>query len=194
MVIRFPRTSRRGSRRVHGKKIIGAQVLAFPVRSAHKGRPHTRGDTPPLLPFTDSPMTFADGVSHFGDGAPKLKNLSDGHLAPHNARDKLSRQVRTSLPATGGGAAGTIRPMSSRAITPTWFKKEFCNRLRAARVTARKDQAEFARELGLLPNTYGKYENRTLLPHYLVPRACLILGIEPAALYPSDRLTHRKAG
>lgn len=49
------------------------------------------------------------------------------------------------------------------------------------------EQVEFATRLGVLPNTYGKYERRSLLPHYLIPKACEILGITPDQLFPQTK-------
>lgn len=40
-----------------------------------------------------------------------------------------------------------------------------------------------AKALGLLPNTYSKYESRSLLPHHLMLRACEILKINLEYLY-----------
>lgn len=79
-----------------------------------------------------------------------------------------------------------------KASTPTSFKREFCQRLKAARIMAGYEQAEFAKELGLLPNTYSKYESRSLLPHYLIPKACELLEIETEMLFVGPRELRRK--
>lgn len=76
----------------------------------------------------------------------------------------------------------TMRPMG-KATTPARFKKEFCNRLRSARILAGYTQEEVANEFGLKPDTYSKYERRSPMPHYLVPRACALFRVQPEDLY-----------
>lgn len=79
-----------------------------------------------------------------------------------------------------------------KASTPTQFKRDFCKRLAAARVMAGLEQAEFAQQLGLLPNTYSKYERRSLLPHYLVARAARILNVDVDFLFTGDPGTRKR--
>ena len=179
--------------RMHMQKGLGGKFGALtPNRSNHR-RPRGARNPLALPPLLNGPGALADVVGHFGNGLPTIENVFEVRNL-HNTLlpgDNLSRQERTALPVTKSGKARTIRPMS-RATTPTTFKKEFCQRLRAARVMAGLDQPTFAKMLGLLPNTYGKYENRSLLPHYLVPVACEILGITPDRLYPPLKEKEKK--
>ena len=56
------------------------------------------------------------------------------------------------------------------------YNRNFCRRLSSFRKRAGyKTQADFARELGVLASTYSKYEERSPLPHYLLPDACDLL-------------------
>lgn len=179
--------------RVHRHQVVGGQLLAFPLDRIHNGLPSIGRNALSLLPLTDDPMTFTDGLGHLGKGFPHLEHVGNGFHSADIARDSLSRQGPTSRPVTVSGIPRTISPMG-KASTPTAFKKEFCQRLKAARIMAGYEQAEFAKELGLLPNTYNKYETRSLLPHYLIPQACEILGIDPSVLFVGPREARRKAG
>lgn len=186
-------TTRSPRSRVHCHQVAGGQLLTFPLDRVHNGLPGIRRDALPLLPLADDPVTFTDGLGHLGKGVPHREHISNGFHSRDIARDSLSRQEPTSRPVTAMGAKRTIRPMG-RATTPATFKKEFCQRLKAARIMAGYDQAEFAKELGLLPNTYNKYETRSLLPHFLIPRACEILGIDTAVLFVGPGAARRKTG
>lgn len=56
--------------------------------------------------------------------------------------------------------------------TPDEFKQEFIRRTKQARETVTKDRDEMGTRLGVEKDTYAKYEYRTLLPHYLIPKLC----------------------
>lgn len=191
----FARLSRipAAAKPVHRKKIVRSQLLAFPLNRDDNRVPCIGRDAASLLPLTDLPMTFANGLGHLGQGIPHLENIANGFHAGVITWDNLSRQGKTTRPVTASRTQRTIRPMG-KATTPTAFKKEFCQRLKAARIMAGLDQAEVAQELGLLLNTYNKYETRSLLPHYLIPRACEILGIEPDVLFLGPKEVRRKTG
>ncbi len=70
-----------------------------------------------------------------------------------------------------------------KATTPTKFRNDFCRRVRAARVLAGLNQPEAAAMLGVKEDTYSKYERRTAMPHYLIPRACQLFRVTPDELY-----------
>lgn len=84
--------------------------------------------------------------------------------------------------------------MGSRATTPKSFKEEFARRLRAARELKFEQASDFAEELGVPANTYGKYETgRTLLPHHLIPRVCEILVVDYKTLFEFERKASRRS-
>lgn len=70
-----------------------------------------------------------------------------------------------------------------KATTPAKFRRDFCRRVRAARVLAGMNQPEAAQALGVKEDTYSKYERRTAMPHYLIPKACHFFGVTPDELY-----------
>ena len=63
--------------------------------------------------------------------------------------------------------------------SPRDFKKRFCERLKAIRLSSGKTQQEMAVLLGVKLNAYSKYEYRTLLPQYLIMRLVEITGHNP---------------
>ena len=54
-----------------------------------------------------------------------------------------------------------------------------CRRLKDARVAAGETQKSFAAQLGISMEAYRKNENRSPLPHHLIPLACSLLGMDP---------------
>ena len=61
---------------------------------------------------------------------------------------------------------------------PGVFNAAMCRRLKDARKAAGETQASFADKLGITMEAYRKNENRSPLPHYLIPRACRELGMD----------------
>lgn len=66
--------------------------------------------------------------------------------------------------------------MGNKNYTPREYSKAFRARTKLLRESAQLSQSEMARELGVSPVTYPKYESRSLLPHHLVPRFLRITG------------------
>lgn len=56
-------------------------------------------------------------------------------------------------------------PGHRKASTPSQYRKEFAERVKAARITSGKTQQQIADELGVKLNTYQTWEGRTLMPH-----------------------------
>lgn len=170
---------------MHRQNGISAKVNALTFGGGDNRRPSGIGNAFSLPPFLDGPRALSDVIRHGGEGIPATENLIDGfNHDPLIARDSLSRQVGTMNPVTRATQARTMRPMS-KTVTPANFKKEFCLRLKSIRVMRGLNQADLALKIGVPPNTYGKYERRSLPPHYLIPSICEVLGVSPAELYPS---------
>lgn len=176
------RDARDRSPAVHSQQVIGAQLFAFPPGGRDNLRPVLARNASALSPLLDAPMSDAHVRRHFRDGLPAIEQFREGLHAPLIPLDNQSSQDQTRGPVTEFARARTMCPMG-KASTPLTFKKAFCQRLKAARVVAGLEQAQFAEMLGLLPNTYSKYEKRSLLPHYLVARACDILGVDANFLF-----------
>jgi transcriptional regulator with XRE-family HTH domain len=72
-----------------------------------------------------------------------------------------------------------------RGVTPTKYKQELAERLKAARLMAGYDtQQAFAKALGVEWERYRKWESgRTPVPHQYVPLVCELLDIDPNFLF-----------
>lgn len=85
-------------------------------------------------------------------------------------------------------------------LSPKAFKRNFIGRLRSIREGTRLSQTDFARELGISPTRYAKYEHRSLLPMYLIERVCEITHIDSWYLItgrvarPKEQEAIRKTG
>lgn len=68
-----------------------------------------------------------------------------------------------------------------RKVPPTQYKRDFAQRLKGIRESAGYKTAEFAKALGVEPNSYSKYECRegSLLPMQYISEVCLLTGHDP---------------
>jgi DNA-binding XRE family transcriptional regulator len=93
--------------------------------------------------------------------------------------DDKSMQPWTSPQLTPPSGVRTMvhvgRP--AKTATPAEYRKQFFQRVKGARALAGLSPAEMADELGLSKDTYYRYEERTMLPHHLIPLFCQICGI-----------------
>jgi hypothetical protein len=62
--------------------------------------------------------------------------------------------------------------------TETEYKQRFMGRIKAARVARSMKQWEIAEALGMAQDKYKQYETRSLLPHHLIGRFCIICRID----------------
>lgn len=69
-----------------------------------------------------------------------------------------------------------------KASTPSSWRKEFIQRVKAARIVSGKKPTEVAAELGVNLDTYIRWETRSLLPHHLVMPFCRITGGDPVMI------------
>lgn len=66
--------------------------------------------------------------------------------------------------------------------TETQFKQAFTSRVKVARLGLGWKQWQMAEALDLPQDRYKQYEGRTLMPHHLIGRFCLITHIDPGWL------------
>lgn len=59
------------------------------------------------------------------------------------------------------------------------YESEFRRRLVAIRKASGMSQVSLAKALGLSRDTYSKYEFRSMLPTYLIPKVVVITGFDP---------------
>jgi hypothetical protein len=192
---RLRTTLLRRRRAMNDQQVISGEVDSSLPGSLDQGRPVLVRNALSVLPLLNSPGFLPQGISQLGNALEGFKQIGERLHSDVMPRDKLSRQQGTPSPLTGPDTNRTIRPMGTRSVTPKAFKETFCQRLRAARVLKYEQAADFARDLGIPANTYGKYESgRSLLPHHLIPLACDLLDIEPKTLFQPERKASRKTG
>ncbi len=62
------------------------------------------------------------------------------------------------------------------------FKQEFTKRIALARVARGWKQWQAAEAMGMEQDKYKQYEGRSLMPHYLIGRFCLVMRVDPVWL------------
>jgi transcriptional regulator with XRE-family HTH domain len=77
--------------------------------------------------------------------------------------------------------------------TPKRFNAEMCGRLKRLREAKAWSQEQMATALGVPLERYRKYENRSPLPHYLIPRVALICNVTIRFLLTGDDEATRRA-
>jgi len=63
--------------------------------------------------------------------------------------------------------------------TEAQYKEAFFERVRAARTAANMKQWQLANALDMPQDKYKQYEGRSLLPHHLIGRFCIITRVDP---------------
>lgn len=62
-------------------------------------------------------------------------------------------------------------------MTKKAYDKAFIGRVRVARESAGLTRIEISAHMGIKPDSYARYEKRTMLPHYLIPPFCRATGV-----------------
>lgn len=75
-------------------------------------------------------------------------------------------------------ARGQTVPMADQQ-TETQYKSAFIARVKAARIARNFKQWQIAEALGMPQDKYKQYESRSLLPHHLIGRFCIITHVDP---------------
>lgn len=74
-----------------------------------------------------------------------------------------------------------------KVITSAQFKGTFCARTKRLRAESGRTQTEMAELLGVTYETYKKYETRSPLPHFLIPRFAELVHVEIALMFTGRR-------
>jgi transcriptional regulator with XRE-family HTH domain len=77
--------------------------------------------------------------------------------------------------------------------TEAQYKQAFIARVKAARNAADMTQQQIADALGMPQDKYKQYETRTLLPHHLIGRFCIITRAYPEWLVTGRGQKPRKS-
>lgn len=80
-----------------------------------------------------------------------------------------------------------VRPSSA-------FDQAFCATVKDLRKRKGWTQQTMATALNISLENYRKYENRSLLPHRLIPSFCLIVGLTEGELYTRALRLAEKSG
>lgn len=67
----------------------------------------------------------------------------------------------------------------AEAETESHYKQEFIGRVKAARTAIGWKQWQMAEALNMPQDKYKQYEGRSLLPHHLIGRFCIITRVDP---------------
>jgi hypothetical protein len=59
------------------------------------------------------------------------------------------------------------------------YEQEFIARVKAARIATGKKQWQVAELMGMPQDKYKQYETRSLLPHHMIGRFCLLTNVDP---------------
>lgn len=62
------------------------------------------------------------------------------------------------------------------------YKQEFTERVAAARIARNLKQWQAAEALGIPQDKYKQYEGRSLMPHRLIGRFCIVTRVDPVWL------------
>lgn len=177
-----------GSGRMKSHQQIQRNIIVGRLRNGSADLGPVFGRDPTTLPpLLDLPQRFVDRFGKVNTSTKGFENSDDASSTvsfhePVLSSDRLSSQDRTGWAMTSQASKRTMCPMG-KATTPAKFKRDFCRRVRAARILAGLTQGEAAERFGLKEDTYSKYERRSPMPHYLIPRACGLFGVAPDELY-----------
>lgn len=111
---------------------------------------------------------------------PESMICLEGLASAHSIMDDKSMQGWTNPLLTPLSDPRTIvlvgRP--TKTATPASYKAAFFKRVRAARMRFTENPPEMAKALGVPKDTYYRYEERTMLPHHLIPRFCELCDVK----------------
>lgn len=104
----------------------------------------------------------------------------------HNGKvDNMSAYVKDiSCTDLRGDLPDTVSMKVTASTTPSSiFNVAFCARTKELRKARGWTQAQMAEALGIEKAAYSKYENRSPLPHWLIPRFCLFCDASPDEMF-----------
>lgn len=97
-------------------------------------------------------------------------------MPPNVGQSVLKRKAILSLDADIS-LGHTVRMADSEMEAQ--FKQEFIKRVKAARAALGWKQWQMAEALDIPQDKYKQYEGRSLLPHHMIGRFCLVTHVDP---------------
>jgi hypothetical protein len=164
--------------------VSDCQKLSLERRRRDHNRPGTFGNPAPPLPPVNRVVFLVQGGRHGGNVGPYRKYVVKGLHTSLYLTDYLSVQERTEKQVTPLFRQLTMLDMKGtrKASTPSQWRDQFIERVKAARIVSGQKPIEVAAALGVNLDTYNRWETRALLPHHLVMPFCTITGADPVML------------
>lgn len=142
-------------------------------------RPKTRAESAPAATTSQRSDIPSRDREPCRPAIPKFQICLEGLAFPELIMDDKSMQLWTNAQLTAGETPRTMvgvgRPKET--TSPAAYRASFFKRVRAARALFTENPPEMAKALGVPRDTYYRYEERTMLPHHLIPRFCEITGV-----------------
>jgi hypothetical protein len=115
------------------------------------------------------------------EGQSPIMSLNDRIAVIANAIGQMVLKRKDKLALDRNYCLGhTVRMTESE--TEAQFKQSFTERVKVARVATGLKQWQVAELLGIPQDKYKQYEGRSLLPHYLIGRFCIVTRVDPVWL------------
>ncbi len=123
----------------------------------------------------------------WGNSAAKAKRDSphSSMIARNEVKSVMTASIGQSvlkskaMPSLDCGSGLGHNVQMADSDTELQFKQEFTGRIKTARVSLGWKQWQMAEALGMPQDKYKQYEGRSLLPHHLIGRFCLVTHVDP---------------
>lgn len=184
---------------LRGQQFFHIQPHAVLRRLGQHSRPVLSRDPAALAPFVDHIRGLPGRGGKRLAARPAVNQIGEVHA--RRLLDYLSRRSRTMNPVTTPTLPATLCPAQAVAarsliLMPKQrasdFDEDFIERTRRARIDAGYTQETMGKALGMLPNTYSKYESRSPLPHRTIPLFCALTRIDPLYLFTGQQTPNRR--
>ena len=80
-----------------------------------------------------------------------------------------------------------------RDVKKRHYDRGFVARVRIARESSGLSRETIAKELGIKPDTYARYEIRVMMPHHHIPRFLALTGISADYLFATSAAIQKVA-
>lgn len=179
---RLPRT-------IRCVEVCKGQNFPLNTRRFHDPRKSVSRNAAALPPSINRVMFLLQGgrqsAGSFTEISSPDRKYVVNHLHDHPyILDYLSKQGRIEKQVTPMFRQLTLLDMKGqrKPSTPSNWRQEFIERVKAARIVSGMKPVEVAAALRVSLDTYVRWESRALLPHHLLMPFCRITGADPVML------------
>lgn len=131
---------------------------------------------PHLVTAVTGAPTSAAMASRDGHRSIMDRNEVKSDITPFIGQSVLNRKDILALDADLC-LGHTVRMTESE--TETEYKQQFIQRVAQSRIARGMKQWQIAEAMGIPQDKYKQYESRSLLPHHMIGRFCIICRVEP---------------